>query len=607
MKNKMIQNSIVQLCASIGILQYLEQMNKVQGAIIIIAAKDTTGHALDQRIMDKLKLAGLRTDLRGKHWQGYIAVIDSGKNIYEKLAELNQSAEYGTVLGKRVIEVKSSPLNDGNEALIYIDGINYAVNKRGLNIVVYDRYTKQVVDSVCFDTHSKGWEHTRKPVKLDGADQIAGEIENCKRMLLDLKRTINKVSNENAKKPEITAENKTFKEKLQIESILPAIRKDKKRVRIVFWGGPYLWNAMASVGTAFAQDDHYDVKVILHGKGWEEEKKARVIADGITPVFMDEYFAELDQPDILIIFPGSNMKPFVRPEFKKVLDFSKMVIAVPFTLIRTQPEKIESFMKRFTDNYAGEKTDYFVIDRVLHNEIEKSMNLDSGKAVLIGNPKFDELYNTVNGIKEVEFPDSWKKLEKKRVLLWTTDHVYTSPNVTFDLYVKTILEYFSHHQELGLIFRPHPIYIVELLGNGIWNERDMKVLHEFFDSSDNLIWDEEPEYALAYKRADAVLSDMNCGICVSSLVLDKPIGILHRFDENECIPAHPEIIEKHYNISGLEECTEFLDMFAQEQDPGNEMRKCAINEYIAHYDGKNGERIKQFIEQKYSEKYEEQQ
>lgn len=48
-------------------------------------------------------------------------------------------------------------------------------------------------------------------------------------------------------------------------------------------------------------------------------------------------------------------------------------------------------------------------------------------------------------------------------------------------------------------------------------------------------------------------------------------------------------------------------MFAQEQDPGNEMRKCAINEYIAHYDGKNGERIKQFIEQKYSEKYEEQQ
>lgn len=68
-------------------------------------------------------------------------------------------------------------------------------------------------------------------------DQIAGEIENCKRMLLDLKRTINKVSNENAKKPEITAENKTFKEKLQIESILPAIRKDKKRVRIVFWEG----------------------------------------------------------------------------------------------------------------------------------------------------------------------------------------------------------------------------------------------------------------------------------------------------------------------------------------------------------------------------------
>lgn len=37
-----------------------------------------------------------------------------------------------------------------------IDGVDYAVNRRGLNIVVFDTQNFKVIDSVVFDTHATG-------------------------------------------------------------------------------------------------------------------------------------------------------------------------------------------------------------------------------------------------------------------------------------------------------------------------------------------------------------------------------------------------------------------------------------------------------------------
>lgn len=44
--------------------------------------------------------------------------------------------------------------NASDNVHIKINGDNYAVNKRGLNIVIYSKKYKKVVDSVCFDTYA---------------------------------------------------------------------------------------------------------------------------------------------------------------------------------------------------------------------------------------------------------------------------------------------------------------------------------------------------------------------------------------------------------------------------------------------------------------------
>lgn len=63
--------------------------------------------------------------------------------------------------GRSYYEISSAGYENGNTCSIRIDGTEYAKNMRGINIVVYNHVTKTVVDSVCFDTHTKGAEAQR--------------------------------------------------------------------------------------------------------------------------------------------------------------------------------------------------------------------------------------------------------------------------------------------------------------------------------------------------------------------------------------------------------------------------------------------------------------
>ncbi len=48
--------------------------------------------------------------------------------------------------------IVSAGFECGDYSSIIIDGVEYSRNNRGLNIVVYNNETGQVIDTVCFDT-----------------------------------------------------------------------------------------------------------------------------------------------------------------------------------------------------------------------------------------------------------------------------------------------------------------------------------------------------------------------------------------------------------------------------------------------------------------------
>lgn len=136
------------------IIDYLDTLkNNMSGNLIIIAVKDTSGLALNSFISASLQSLGLQVNLEGQHGHSYIAAINGGKVIFEQLGTDDAPIVYNAKVGKHTVHAESRVYHNGNLAVININGKDYAVNNRGLNIVVYKKSTGTAVDSVCFDTH----------------------------------------------------------------------------------------------------------------------------------------------------------------------------------------------------------------------------------------------------------------------------------------------------------------------------------------------------------------------------------------------------------------------------------------------------------------------
>lgn len=157
-----LQNEIKVLARMVGkegryiedIYEYLDYLYRIRkDYIILMAAKDTLGLALNERAAEKFKKLGIRNSLNGKHGRSFAAVLNGGKNVYEEMGTELNPIEAHLKIDHVQIELVSRVYQNGNEAKIRWDGTDYAVNQRGINIVVISKETEKVEDSVCFDMH----------------------------------------------------------------------------------------------------------------------------------------------------------------------------------------------------------------------------------------------------------------------------------------------------------------------------------------------------------------------------------------------------------------------------------------------------------------------
>ena len=132
--------------------------------LIMISSRDahTTKGGIDdlprKKYLSKLnyfKLLNVSTDLVSTFRYSFLAVIDGKKVIYEENS-LDKAIEFSVKCNNHDIKMCSKGFNctrsDKIPIEISIDGVDYSVNHRGLNIVVWDRRKDKLIDSVCFDT-----------------------------------------------------------------------------------------------------------------------------------------------------------------------------------------------------------------------------------------------------------------------------------------------------------------------------------------------------------------------------------------------------------------------------------------------------------------------
>ncbi|MDR2396103.1 MAG: hypothetical protein LBD57_05835 [Endomicrobium sp.] len=138
--------------------KYFNKVNKAN-YVVFIAAADECSLQFGYFAKSFSKL-GFKSDLHGKFQWGFIGIIDGGQVVYEDLQDAPLTYKY--IVNKSSFNIVSEGWGKGNKALIKnSNDYNYSLNRRGLNIVVYDKRVKQVIDSVVFDTYAYPIECTR--------------------------------------------------------------------------------------------------------------------------------------------------------------------------------------------------------------------------------------------------------------------------------------------------------------------------------------------------------------------------------------------------------------------------------------------------------------
>lgn len=387
---------------------------------------------------------------------------------------------------------------------------------------------------------------------------------------------------------------------LQFDNILSYVEQlkivkiNRTKIRFFYWGGVYQWASIESVAMAFFKDPSFDVMVVSVNDNYEPKKRT-VEKTGIAIVDCRDYHIGTDLPDIVVL---NNQIDFAKYNNLRNV---KMIVNIPSVLVNGWIVK-DHIQDMMTENILGNGAvmpDCYLVEKIIYDAFAPE-DLKNKTWFVCGNPKFDLIYNNV--MNDYPVTDAWKKLKGKKIILWAFDHNWQTTGFSFDLYFKFFISWFAQHEDVALIIRPHQVFIYEMYNKAIWPRDGEKKIKEMLGKTENVIWDDSPNYGQAYAICDAVITDINCGITISALPLKKPIAVLQRYDGNECEPHYPEVTDSLYHIKSYEELIEFLYMVKAGKDPMLGKRMGLIKKYIANFDGQNGQRIKNKIVELYQRK-----
>jgi hypothetical protein len=145
--------TIYLLLRETDLIKYLRELNLERFSIFMAANADTM-NGLNQETVDSIRKLGFNVDLGCNSNCNYIAV-KTPEGIFETASdgEIIRNDTYNN--GRLGYTITIGKDDSGNEISICLDGTDYSLqNQQGINIVVYDNISQDVIDSVCFDISS---------------------------------------------------------------------------------------------------------------------------------------------------------------------------------------------------------------------------------------------------------------------------------------------------------------------------------------------------------------------------------------------------------------------------------------------------------------------
>ena len=145
-------NISVLSCEDLG--SYLEMLAGLEDVTVLVGVKDEASTNLTAADVQAFGTLGVDCDLLGGFGYSYYAVAGGG------LAEAGTSDEMlqvsGVLCDGTPYEITSAGAKTGKVCSIEIDNVEYALNTRGFNFVIYDNLTGTVVDRCTYDVYDIG-------------------------------------------------------------------------------------------------------------------------------------------------------------------------------------------------------------------------------------------------------------------------------------------------------------------------------------------------------------------------------------------------------------------------------------------------------------------
>lgn len=144
-------------------LTHLTESYENKDYLILASVRDESTGSLSEELANKMKQFGMSENLLGKYRWSYIWAksAKNGEILVESLKE--SLIEYHFAAGQSIagqllnsdITVRSAGLTSGDTSEIIIDQVNYSLDARGMNFVVYDVVKDQVIELASFDLSAK--------------------------------------------------------------------------------------------------------------------------------------------------------------------------------------------------------------------------------------------------------------------------------------------------------------------------------------------------------------------------------------------------------------------------------------------------------------------
>lgn len=182
-KNYPLSDVELELLSTDSCIEYLDRLKMLSDCVVFLTVKDTVGSWFKEEIQSKMFDLGLTENLIKKYTVGYIAIVKEGVVIHEKCSQRDGYEVYFGNMDYVDVAIISKSYKTGNMASICINGKDYAVNRRGLNIVVFDLNRNAVIDSIAFDTHTPKLTCTRNRNYLHQDDIIRIDMKKISKKL----------------------------------------------------------------------------------------------------------------------------------------------------------------------------------------------------------------------------------------------------------------------------------------------------------------------------------------------------------------------------------------------------------------------------------------